>query len=400
LLDLALENELKIFDPGNSPETNREVLKKIRRGRRFAQRPDLAGAVMSDSEESGAGEANTLERALFSPLPGSSWKQSVSFAGEHMETNAPGAGRVSSAQSGRMNSSHSASDLTSGQNEKTFSLPTISTEESQLATMVKTPSSPAAIREMRTPVAERNLRAADEPPLRNWYSRRRLWNVSVSRDGLTARRHNKPIPGGAVVLGDGRIPLFTGRQLANPGYFYSVKITSIDDSHFSLGKCKDLAFAFGVSRLPANDFACEKPSYAYEIPGTVLVGYGEKIIDGGKWLQSDWDPKDLKVGDEVGVLVTMEGELVVYLNEEMVICVKSSLGEDASKRRKSKAGSKKRSLFPVIDLHGRVASVQLVPKKPPPNIPLSSARTPEAAPLILTEEPVYVPCTSVKMITR
>merc|ERR1712216_596184 len=109
---------------------------------------------------------------------------------------------------------------------------------------------------------------------------------------------------------------------------------------------------------------CERPMYAYEVPDAVLVGYGGNLIDKGKWTKIPWDPKNLKPEDIVGLLVTDEGDLVLFVNEEQVLCVKTSLGEHRGR------GPVKRVLFPLLDLHGRVSAVTLLPRKSPPHTPL------------------------------
>jgi len=164
-----------------------------------------------------------------------------------------------------------------------------------------------------------------------------------------------------------------------------------------------MSLVLGVSRVNAQHRSCERPMYAYEIPGTVLIGYGSNLIEKGKWTKVPWDPRSLKVEDVVGVLIHEDGDMVIYVNQEQVLRVRTSLGDtDANETRQSlldvesnapaspipaspisgasrarspargarKRNAPKRVLYPILDLHGRVCSVTLLPRQPPPNFPL------------------------------
>jgi len=233
----------------------------------------------------------------------------------------------------------------------------------------------------------------DEPMLSGWWSKTRCWNISISKRDMKARRQTLGLPGGTVVLGNGRMPIFNESGLAK-GYFFAFQIDAVDDENFPLDGLKDMALVIGVSNFPARHRSCERPMYAYEVPDAVLVGYGGHLVDKGKWMKTSWDPKRLKRDDVVGVLVTEEGDIVVFVNEELVLRVKTSLNENIiaaqalsistmslgvdgespsrrpSKRRASKTAPVKRVLFPILDLHGRVSAVTLLPRMSPPHVPL------------------------------
>jgi len=188
------------------------------------------------------------------------------------------------------------------------------------------------------------------------------------------------MPGGCVVLGDGRIPLYTGRHLLSPGYYFTFTIETLDDTHFPLSRVRDMSFGFGVSRLPPSHRSCERPTYAYEIPGSIVIGYGTHVIDGNKWWKTDWDPAVLEQGDLVGVLVNPEGDVAVFVNGSQVLRVRTSLADDARfdplplspKSPKSPSAGPRRQLYPVVDLHGRVAAVKLAGNGAPPNVMLKT----------------------------
>mmetsp|Transcript_33410 Transcript_33410/g.92293 ORF Transcript_33410/g.92293 Transcript_33410/m.92293 type:complete len:476 (+) Transcript_33410:314-1741(+) len=216
----------------------------------------------------------------------------------------------------------------------------------------------------------------DVPVLSRFWQETRLWNIKIFNKGSCARRNTLEIPGGAVVLGNGRIKNHEGNHVLNPGYFFSFEVKGIDDENYPLkpdsdgSYVKDMSFGFGVSRLPPTDQSCIRPQYGYEIPGAVLVGYGPNVID-KQWMKPSggWSTKDLKENDEVGLLVTFDGDVIIYVNREQVLRFESSFAEDMLEY------NGKRNLWPVIDLHGRVYSVKLLPRKVSPNLPIHERNT-------------------------
>jgi len=214
-----------------------------------------------------------------------------------------------------------------------------------------------------------------EKLLSKFYAETRCWNVLISGKDMRASRRVLEMPGGSVVLGDGKMPLFFGSHLLNTGYYYAFQIDAIDDVNYPLEKVRDLSFAFGVSHLPGYHKKCEKPIYAYEIPGTILVGYGPHVVDMGEWYsQKAFDPKDLQEGDIVGVHLSPHGDIVVYQNGVQVFRTPTSLCESSRDEvhPRRKAVGPRRKLFPIIDLHGRVSAVTLLPKQSLPNINLQA----------------------------
>ncbi|CAE7668374.1 ASPH, partial [Symbiodinium necroappetens] len=145
---------------------------------------------------------------------------------------------------------------------------------------------------------------------------------------------------GGVVYGNGYIRLFSGSHLLCTGYFYAFKaIDAVDDEHFPLDSLRDMSLAFGVSHLPGGHKLGIRTMYAYEIPGTILIGYGKHVVDSGEWFtQTAWDPKSLVVGDVVGVHINPLGDLIVWVNGEQVLRTVTSLTEgnrnDLNPRRK------------------------------------------------------------------
>jgi len=212
-------------------------------------------------------------------------------------------------------------------------------------------------------------------PLTAWFTARRSWNIHVSQKDLRAHRRDPELGGGGVVYGNGYMPLFSGSHLLCTGYFYAFKIDAVDDSHFPLDSLRDMSLAFGVSHLPGGHKLGIRSMYAYEIPGTILVGYGKHIVDSGEWFtQTSWDPKSLEVGDVVGFHINPLGDLIVWVNGKQVLRSVTSLteGNKADLHPRRKALGPRRTLFPVIDLHGRVSAVTLLPGMSLPNVNLQA----------------------------
>eukprot|EP00933_Yihiella_yeosuensis_P074870 TRINITY_DN83952_c0_g1_i1.p1 TRINITY_DN83952_c0_g1~~TRINITY_DN83952_c0_g1_i1.p1 ORF type:complete len:515 (+),score=79.13 TRINITY_DN83952_c0_g1_i1:68-1612(+) len=220
-------------------------------------------------------------------------------------------------------------------------------------------------------MCESPINAANDPFMKCWWSKTRCWNAKIGKKDLRAARQSLPLPGGCVVLGNGKVPLTSGSHLLTTGYYFAFQIDQIDEDNFPLDNVKDMTIGFGVSHLPARHKACDKPVYGYEVPGTILVGYGQHLIDHGAWFRQDhWDSKDLKVGDVVGCQIAPDGALVVWVNGEQVLRVSTSLGDPNASPSKKIRISPRRVLFPMVDLHGRVSAVTLLPKAALPNLPL------------------------------
>jgi hypothetical protein len=211
----------------------------------------------------------------------------------------------------------------------------------------------------------------DDSVMAKWWTKTRSWNAKISRDELTASRVNTAIPGGAVVLGDGKMQLINGSHLFTTGYFFAFQIDDLDERNYPLDQVRDMTIGFGISSVPARHRQCEKPLYAYDIPGTILVGYGQHVIDNGSWFkQNAWDTRQLAKGDVVGLQISPEGDFVVWLNGQQALRVPTSLGGKRDAIYKKISVSPRRVVFPIIDLHGRVSSITLLPKATIPNLPL------------------------------
>merc|ERR1719277_506616 len=178
--------------------------------------------------------------------------------------------------------------------------------------------------------------------------------------------------GGCLAFGNGRLPLYRSSHLLLSGYYFAFTVQAVDTSRLpTRGAQQGSALAVGISRLsPAEPRLSGSmcPLYGYEVPGAVVVGYGSHMIDEGKWYTTPWDSNNLQIGDKIGVLVTQEGHLVVFLNDVQVLRTETSLTEGACK-------GVKRTYFAMVDLSGHVSELALLPRVEPPNVPLQCKDT-------------------------
>eukprot|EP00746_Dinoflagellata_sp_MGD_P017126 gnl/MRDRNA2_/MRDRNA2_139094_c0_seq1.p1 gnl/MRDRNA2_/MRDRNA2_139094_c0~~gnl/MRDRNA2_/MRDRNA2_139094_c0_seq1.p1 ORF type:complete len:830 (+),score=182.15 gnl/MRDRNA2_/MRDRNA2_139094_c0_seq1:30-2492(+) len=176
--------------------------------------------------------------------------------------------------------------------------------------------------------------------------------VKLSENGTRATHLD---PGGDSMCGglisDGPIPIYS------EGFYFAVQVESqVPDQPDGL--------VVGVT-LTSPDQVTEMPVTVDNIDATFAAGYDGQAYDGeqGTWQQISWNPCNLKVGDRVGVLVSTEGEMWLFINdklkEELPIYVPVN-------------GSQ---LFAVADLLGSTSSISFLPNvRPPPSAAqLSSA---------------------------
>jgi len=370
ILELEIQAHVKSLDPTAPPGTGQKV-KEIKSARRYIRHPDRTQEIWSGE----ASEASEADGWVDQPSAMSMTQQPISsIEASSMEhptfhaTWSPSA--VQEVQVGVVQSMG-----------KSVSLPSLATpSQSPAATVRKgafgTTSLPPI--DVATPhgyksgpLSTKSEAGAEDPVVMHWWSKTRCWNIAHYDKNKGVRRQCATVPGGSVVLGDGRLPLFRGSHLLIMGYYFGFRVDKIDAKHFPLDSCKDMSMGFGVSRVPAYHRTCERPQYAYEIPGTVLLGYGHHLIDGGKWQKVSWDPRELVEGDIVGLLISPVGELVVFVNGTQVLRVPTSFAEDGKGRRHPPSGPR-RTLFPIIDIPGRVTAVTLASTSQPPNVPLET----------------------------
>mmetsp|Transcript_49036 Transcript_49036/g.76509 ORF Transcript_49036/g.76509 Transcript_49036/m.76509 type:complete len:468 (-) Transcript_49036:79-1482(-) len=352
LLQLTMQSELHALDP-NLPEAEvAKTLRKLRKAQDYLRDPSRIEDVSSASE-SGESADEDVARVR---------SQSSKVDTSVPESPSPNTSPLSVPRS--PSKGMSSTKMSSG----STSLPNLRAEVTILPAISDTAKPGAslslpAISDNSRPSASPSTNV-DEQVLSCWWAKTRSWNIYI-RD-CKARRQNLGLPGGTVLFGNDRVPSFASSNGLATVYFYSFRIDAVDDEHFPLDGVKDMSLVLGVSQYNARHRSCQRPMYAYEVPDSVLIGYGGNLIDKGKWTKTPWDARTLKVGDIVGLLIAEDGDLVIFVNKAQVLRVHTSLNESGQKS--------KRVLFPLLDLHGRICAVTLLPRQSPPEVPLG-ART-------------------------
>eukprot|EP00747_Dinoflagellata_sp_TGD_P190791 gnl/TRDRNA2_/TRDRNA2_53160_c0_seq1.p1 gnl/TRDRNA2_/TRDRNA2_53160_c0~~gnl/TRDRNA2_/TRDRNA2_53160_c0_seq1.p1 ORF type:complete len:541 (+),score=69.26 gnl/TRDRNA2_/TRDRNA2_53160_c0_seq1:172-1623(+) len=394
LLQVALAHETKILnsvDLSSPTEETAQRVRQMRHAQKYLRHPEKTRDALSegsDDDHLSDGWASSSQPASVpstSPPPSRSSKRG-STRGSVASSNADSAsgtplskGRHSASAPNLTTSAKDEKNLEGSQGKKgkrnkksktATSLPPIGGETME--------SVKEEVKIKKRPEPLRVQPHDTEPLLSGWYSKVRSWNTVFERKGVkpgretTVKRHTLEMPGGCLVFGNGRMPLFKGGNLQNPGFFFAFEVTALAEEQFGREDVKGLGLGFGFSRVAPSDKRCERRVYGYEIPGSVMIGYGGHVIDRDHWYKiGSWDTSNLEVGDIVGLLVTCkDADIVVYVNGKQVFRMETSLAEEL--RGGLGDTSVKWGLFPVIDLHGFVSAVTLLPRAQPPNLPLQA----------------------------
>jgi len=205
------------------------------------------------------------------------------------------------------------------------------------------------------------LHPQKEATMSGWDAKRRSFGLQVSADGLVCRRNRSAVAGGCFVCGNGRLQYFRGKHLITPGYYFSFKVETLEES-----PAPGFALGVGVMPFPPSEMgssAQASPLYAYEIPEAVVAGYGSNYVTGRKWHHSPWDSSSLIAGDKVGLLLTLEGDLVIFVNHNQVLRTPTNL-------MSSGARVGQHHLYAVVDLCGQTSGIKFLQNAEPPNVPL------------------------------
>jgi len=200
-----------------------------------------------------------------------------------------------------------------------------------------------------------------EPLMTCWYTKKRAWNAKMSTSlgepNTKVCRAIRDQPGGGMAVGDGKLMLYK-QKLSHHGYYWAFSVDELAEDLFPLGITRGMTVAFGVTQVAPQNLPA-RGMYAYDYPESTLVGYGGHFIHRKEWQTIPWEEIDLRVGDIVGNLITEEGEFVVFVNAEEVLRMGSG-------RELATEPDHEPSLYPVVDLCGRISSVTLLPKATPP----------------------------------
>ena len=171
------------------------------------------------------------------------------------------------------------------------------------------------------------------PDMEGTFSERAGTNIQFSEDGRIATR--------VAVMGNQAL-VFGSSPIRKDacGWYYSVEVKA---TTFLYG-----GLAIGVTQRRPSEF--EKLSdTGRRLEDTRLVGYWANCVFVNKvQRKTHWDPATLCVGSKVGVLVTKEGDLKIFVDHMEVDCLKGVINV-----------TPKLELYPVMDLYSTCKSLKL-----------------------------------------
>lgn len=180
--------------------------------------------------------------------------------------------------------------------------------------------------------------------------------VTVSSDGLFAKRIVDDQTGmseSAVVFGNLPVPSFV------EGRYFEVRLKdqrpNMNDG-LAIGVTMQDPKTFREPLQPVNEVHAFRA--ANEVPLCWSFGYGGWAHLHGQVATPpiEWEPQNLKGGDRVGLLVTLRGEAVIYVNDIVVAAVSCRIPGDEN-------------LYAVADLRAGALSLSLVIGASPPYLP-------------------------------
>eukprot|EP00746_Dinoflagellata_sp_MGD_P157152 gnl/MRDRNA2_/MRDRNA2_86120_c0_seq5.p1 gnl/MRDRNA2_/MRDRNA2_86120_c0~~gnl/MRDRNA2_/MRDRNA2_86120_c0_seq5.p1 ORF type:complete len:447 (+),score=87.03 gnl/MRDRNA2_/MRDRNA2_86120_c0_seq5:196-1341(+) len=182
-------------------------------------------------------------------------------------------------------------------------------------------------------------------------------HVTLSKDLLTGVLNDTPDDEDdlfGVILTQHPIPEF------EEGLYFEVQVKRVINKH-------DDGLTIGVTTTSPKDleaFLPELPEVAAAVTTNWVVGFtGMAHCSIGEWqscphdgnfVDVDWKPQDLKIGDRVGVFVTYEGLLIVVENGYPVAICPQPVAMDMG------------PLYGIVDLLGNTMGAALIPDPVPP----------------------------------
>jgi len=238
----------------------------------------------------------------------------------------------------------------------------------QTAQTASTPALPSVVSlKIKDAETEKHRKLAKFGVLKGWYKKMRSWNTRI--EGAVVKRFDRMMPGGTVVISDGRLPSYPAEDDLYPACCFGCiridKIISnmrVKNTEMRPGLVKpDMVFGFGLTTT-APDVCGSTTLRAYDLEDSWVVGYGPYVIHGDDnpkvWDNVHWDPIRLRPGDRVGLMLfdSEPRELIVFVNRVQVLRMQTDLAEDEP-------------IFLVLDLFGTVTQVTLL-DLPPPRVAL------------------------------
>mmetsp|Transcript_61220 Transcript_61220/g.132134 ORF Transcript_61220/g.132134 Transcript_61220/m.132134 type:complete len:557 (+) Transcript_61220:30-1700(+) len=165
-------------------------------------------------------------------------------------------------------------------------------------------------------------------------------NVMVSPDGLVATRTQGFRQ--AVALSADSLP----KQ--SFGTYFQVQIKGV-----TKGWKGGLGIGFTSTRVSSTG---QVPDKAWQIPGTLVVGYWGRSFSRGREYRSAWASDSLQPGDSVGLLALPEGSVRLFVNGRVQMAVQDVV--DYSNE-----------IFGLVDVFGATTEVEVLRNGQPPPPP-------------------------------
>jgi len=180
------------------------------------------------------------------------------------------------------------------------------------------------------------------PPMQPFSSDMCGVNLELSQDGFGATRTRGCRQAAAI----GAKPLQAGAR----GYFFEVTVEETVTGWVG-------GLGIGVTATPPNEVR-RVPDKAWRMPNTFMVGYWGCIFLDGVECRTSWRSDSLVVGSVVGLLVTKEGDILVFVDGHPVVRVAHAVPEGLTKK-----------LYPVADVFAATKAITLSKRGDPPPPP-------------------------------
>ena len=179
-------------------------------------------------------------------------------------------------------------------------------------------------------------------------------NLEISEDGYTATRFRGCRQ--SVAVGTGPVPL------QEHGRYF--EITVEDTVPGWVG-----GLGIGVTSSTPQGFK-RVPDKAWRIPKTMVIGYWGCVFVDGCEQKTAWRADSLHPGARVGFLVTLAGDLLVFVDGKAVVRVDGAF-EGGQRNHEP--------LYPVVDVFAATRVVSMSPSARPPSNSWTSLHSPISA---------------------
>ncbi len=166
-------------------------------------------------------------------------------------------------------------------------------------------------------------------------------NLLLSPDGITATRAKGCRQ--SVAFSVAPVPL------GPLGFYFAVEVRSVVNGWVG-------GLGLGVTQTDPEKELKRIPDKPMRMPNTFVAGYWGRIFCVGREYRTKWKADDLKPGQRVGLLVTLRGEVMLFVDGVRKIFFADSSARDLASK----------PLFAVVDVFASTSSIALVPGALPP----------------------------------